>query len=264
MKGPREQYTDDLKKKFGYYATWHPGTPLQLGDIGILSDNVFNRIGNVKKHGIDFEIRKDDTYEDLEYSTKGSVSITAKFAGTAAPQGSTLATVDAGMIIEFGNSNAIYFKAGKTKTNLIENVIQLGQEILRLFEEGKWNKKWVVITELVEAESATVLISNSSNAKIELKAKGNINAPTIDIADAEAEFTATFYKGMDTKIIAEKGLTPLLKVKGIKTRIFSKPHFELKGIHPSDLLTPENAKKEYKDQLIFDYINPKEQPGIMP
>jgi len=259
MKGPQEQYTDDLKKRFGYNSTWLPGVPLLLGDIGVIKDNVFTRLAALEDFEIQFEIREDDTTDDLEYSSQGSVSVAAKLSGSASPQGSTLSNLDAGLIVEFGSVNSILFKANQTRVHLIKNTIALGDKILQLYRDGKWNKHWVVITELVKAESATILISNQKDAKIELKANANLNAKNLDIADAKFEFSATFHKGLDTKIIAQTGLTPLFKVKGIKTRIFMPPVFKERGLVAFDLVTPQTAAYEQKDDIYFGNISTDER-----
>ncbi|KMQ72534.1 hypothetical protein ACM44_00010 [Chryseobacterium koreense CCUG 49689] len=255
MKGPQKQYTDEMKRKFGYMATWLPGVPLKMGDIGVIRDNAFTRIAGLEDFNIGFDIREDETPEDLEYSSKGSVSVTTKLSGTITPPGSSLGNLDAGFIVEFSGANSILFKANKTKTNLIKNTIKLGDEVIKLYKEGKWNKKWVVITELVEAETATILISNTENAKIELKANANITLTKLDIADASLDLGYTHYKGLDTKVIAQSGLTPLFKVKGIHTNIFVPPVFKEKGITAFDFVTPATAADEFKDDLFFDYVS---------
>eukprot|EP01037_Dinobryon_pediforme_P010939 gene10939-11022_t len=42
-----EQYTHELRNKFGYLATWIPTTKLKLGDIGILKKDRFEYRGNL-------------------------------------------------------------------------------------------------------------------------------------------------------------------------------------------------------------------------
>jgi len=66
---------------------------------------------------------------------------------------------------------------------------------------------------LVRAESATILISGSTSSRIELKATANIGADKLDIADASLSLNIAFEKNIGTKIVAEKGLTPLFKVR---------------------------------------------------
>jgi len=254
MKGPQEQYSEEIKSKFGYWATWLPSVPLSLGDIGIVNNGVFTRIASIEDFNLTFEIKENQTEDDLEYSSKGQVSISTKLSGTVSPQGSSLLDADAGFIVEFGNENSIYFKINESRVSLISNSQKLGHQIIDLYKSGKWNKHWAVITEIVKAESSTILISNSMNAKIELKANANINLAKLDIADAKFALGATFTKGLDTKIFSINGLTPLFKTQGIKTRIFLPPNFIDRGIKAFDLLTPDSAKYKFDSDIYFDYI----------
>jgi hypothetical protein len=259
MASAQEQYTDEMKRKFGYYATWNPGVPLKLGDVGVLNGHVFTRFSNLEDLGLEFEIRADETKTPLEHSSRGSVSVTTKLSGTTAPQGSVLTTADAGIIVEFSKENSILFKANNTTSPSIKDTIKLGNQIIKLYKDGRWNKKWVVLTELVKAESATVIISNSSNSKIELKANAQVDARSLDIADAAFSFSTQFSRGLETKIISAEGLTPLFKVMGMKSRIFQPPVFKVKNMSAFDLVTPENAKNEYRDDIFWGYISNDER-----
>jgi hypothetical protein len=170
-----------------------------------------------------------------------------------------LTNLDAGIIVEFSKEHSTLFKANNTTSPSIQDSIKLGDTILKLYKEGKWNKNWVIVTELVEAERATIIISNKSNSKIELKANANIDAPTFDIADAEFKFSTQFSSGLETKIVSAEGLTPLFKVMGMKTRIFLPPIFKTKEVIAFDLVTPETARSEYKDEIYFGYISGDER-----
>lgn len=259
MTSAQKQYTDEMKKKFGYYATWNPGIPLKLGDIGIIKGNVFTKISDLESCGMSFEIREDKTPISLEHNSQGSITFTTKLSGTAAPQGSILASADAGVIVEFSKENSTLFKAKNTTTPSIKDTTKLGDKIIKLYNEGKWNKSWVVITELVEAENATIIISNTSNGKIELKANANIDAPKFDIADAKFDFSTQFSRGLETTIVSTAGLTPLFKVMGMKTRLFLPPVLKSKSMNAFDMITPATAKTEYKDDIYFGYISEDER-----
>jgi hypothetical protein len=251
-----KKYTRELKQQFGYLATWLPGTPISLGDIGVLRNNEFTKISNLSDLGITFEIEPDLAKVDIEHSSKGAVSISTKASGTIAPQGSVLGEIDAGITVAFSKENAILFKANGTTSPNIKDQIKLGKEILKLYKEGKWDKDWAVITEKVDAESATIIISSSKNGKIELKAKGEIGTKNIDIADAELDFELTFSKDLSTKIIAEEALTPLFKASKVKSRLFLPPTFKMNKIHSMDFMTPDKAKQNeeftYFDEAEFE------------
>ena len=236
------KYTRELKQQFGYLATWLPGTPVVLGDVGVLRKNQFTKVSNLSDFGIEFESEPDTTKSDIEHSSRGAVSIAAKASGTVAPQGSTLGEGDAGITVEFTKENAILFKANGTTSPSIKDQISLGKKIIELYKEGKWDKDWAIITEVVDSESATILTSSSSNGKIELKAKGKVEAAKLDIADAELGFELTFSKDLSTKIIADGSLTPLFKASKVKSRLFMPPVFTMTKVHPMDLMTPEKAR----------------------
>ena len=214
-----KQYADEMKNKFGggYHATWAPGVPLAVGDIGEFdNEGIFQKKANLKKLQIPFEIYDDGTISQLDYVSKGSASVITKLSGQTAPEGSTLATADAGIIVNFSKESAVVFSAKDVKYPSIEDQIKLERDIIRLYKAKKWDRDWCIITELAKAEGATIIISNSSNSKIELKANAKIAATKIDIADAAFNFSTQFSKDVNTAIISQEELTPLFKVKKLK------------------------------------------------
>lgn len=226
---PKKQYLEEMNSKFGYFATWIPTKDLKLGDIGVIKGgigkitkgNEFTRESSLEEQGIKFKIRRDTTPGNLEYSSAENVTIKAKVSGNLAPEGSVLSVLteaDAGVLIEFGDKSGVVFKANKVLNPSIENLYTLGKEILERYNNGKWDEDWVVITELAQAESATIIISSEGGGKIELKTTGEIKPNNIDIADANANFQIVYGKNIHTQVIAQKGLTPLFKVHGIKKK----------------------------------------------
>ncbi|HOY31449.1 MAG TPA: hypothetical protein PKW80_06190 [Bacteroidales bacterium] len=249
-----KKYTNELYRQFDYFATWLPGTPLELGDIGLFKNNEFTKISNLKNEGIVFQIKEDTTKTDLEHMTKGEVSVMTKIAGTVPALGSVLANGDAGFSISFSQENAILFKANGTLSPCISDQIKLGKEIIQRYQQGEWDKDWAVITELVTADSATIIISSSQDAKIELKAKADISTAKLDIADASLNLECAFSKDLYTKIVAEQGITPLFKMKKIRSSIFTDPVFKTRMLRPMDLMTPAKAKKS-PELLYFDDVD---------
>ena len=215
MTSVKKQYIKEMKKRYGgYHATWAPGVPLQVGDIGTFdNDGGFSKIANLANLNIPFEICPDEAGDQLDYSSQGSSSVTAKLSGAVAPNGSVLAEGDAGIIVEFSKTNSILFKAKDVTYPSINNQIQLEKDIIELYKNGKWKKEWCVITELAVAESATIIISNSANSRIELKANANLEAATINIADAAFNFSIQSARNLNTTIIAQGGVTPLFIAK---------------------------------------------------
>lgn len=244
MQGPAKQYTKEMRRKFAYIATWNPGTPMTIGSIGVTKDGRFRRVSDLETLGIPYEIIKDNDPADLDYASEGSVTITMKASGSGPVGG--LGTLDAGFSVEFKKSNSTLFKAKETYTDVMRDTHKLGQEILKRYRNGKWEKEWVVVTEVVRATSATILISNSQNGQVDLKATADGNLLR-GLADPALELGIQFSRGMETQIIAEKGLTPLYRGVGIKTHLFGKPDLAGRGMRGLDMVTPTAARNELAD-----------------
>ena len=254
MKGPARQYTREMYRKFRYFATWEPTKHLSLGDIGEMQKNEFIRISNLANFNIPFATCTDPTPGNLEYHSQGGVSITTKLAGTFPPQGSILNQADAGLSVEFAKEKAVMFKANNTRNTSIDDVISLGQTLMQLFKQGKWQRNWVVITELIDARAATILISNNRGSKLELKANANLSAPGIDIADAAFQFSPVVSRGMATTVVAQTGITPLFKVMGIKRKGILGARWGMKRIRTT--LSPAPSPDLYKpDDWAFEPID---------
>ena len=256
--GPQEQYTDEMHDHFGYYATWTPGLKLNLGDIGILNGNAFTRLANIKDKGLTFLVGDGGvTNSNIAYSSSGSVTVSFKASGSASSPGSALTSLDAGIIIDFGKQYSTYFQADGTSNQVIEDTITLGDQIIEKFKNGEWDKHWVVITEVITISSGSIIISNSNNAKIELKANGNVGLAKIDIADPSLDLSVQFARDIHTQIIATDKQTPLFKVMGISKPIFSSPVFKPElALETNDFhaFTPESAKSEHAKIIEFSEV----------
>lgn len=250
-----EQYATEMYKRFGYLATWTPGVPLKLGDFGFIKDKLFTRVDNIGNLGIDFRIREDTTKETQKHSTSGSVSISFKAAGKAPQVGSVSTDTEAGFTIEFKRSKSTVYEALGCVAPSIENQVEVGNEILKRFREGAWNKDWVVITELVETASATVLISNSSNSKIELSVSGKVAPGAVSLADVSAGLQVAFSRDMNTTLISQEGLTPLFKARGIKSDGPVGPFLNSEKISRFNALDFESLNSAVnREDLVFDTV----------
>ncbi|GHT79760.1 hypothetical protein AGMMS50262_23820 [Bacteroidia bacterium] len=255
MRSIAELYTDAMRQKYGMvYAAWKLGNHYELGDYGFLNDNVFERQGNVKQLGFDFEILKDPNPSDENYKSTGvnKNKITA--------DGSTVVAANAnaavGFSIEFSNANTVFYEAMNVRTNKIDDVAKLGAEIKRIYSSGnegengvKWDKKFAVITELDVADSATIILSNTQNAKIELRANANISVAQLNIADPKCGWDRTSETGLESYIIANEGATPLFKLMGLKKRFLGAYIFKGQAFDKNDSKTEQTEVLDFVEVI---------------
>lgn len=262
MKDVRANYTSQLYREFGYFPTWEPDMQLKLGDIGILRNNEFTRISSLSDEKINFRTKTDSTIGDLEYQTPGKVSVITT-VGTrleTEKEGRREREVafregEFGIVVQFKDYNAVFFNGRGIKTLSIENQSQVGNEIIKRYKDGRWNKDFVVITELVTADCATILVSNSNVGRLDLLSKDSIHASRVDLANPKAKFETAFMKDIHTKLICARDLTPLFRIKGIKSHFSITPQLAMRGVTALDLLTPARAAGDMQDYVYFGNIN---------
>lgn len=210
-------YTQEIYDNLKYRPTWLPGTPLSLGTVGLIEDGLFRPVTSLNQLKFNFEETLDTERDAFDYTSKSGVSITFKGAGDTNPKFEAVTKASAGALIEFSRTGAIVLQLRGVANHRIADQPALYKEMLRsivLGDEDQWQRNWVVITEVIQAESATIMISNSANSKLELKASGSV-APT-SLVDVSADFSVAKESSVSTKIISESGLTPLFRGVRVK------------------------------------------------
>jgi hypothetical protein len=216
------QYTREMYEKFGYFATWLPNVRLKLGDVGVVKERAFEPASSLEKLGIAFDTDCDRQPADVDYTSSDAVSIETKVSGAVHDPA---AMADGNISISFSRADAVVFQASGCVASKIADVKSLGDRILALYHRGAWNPDHVVVTDLISAAGATILISNGSNAHIDLALKGQPAADMAALANASANIAVTRAVGIGTRIVAAAGLTPLFKVAGVRRRIFRDDQF---------------------------------------
>ena len=236
------QYAREMNEKFGYFATWLPNVRVKLGDVGVVREHVFEPVSSLEQMGIAFVIDRDRQTADLDYTSSDAVSIETKVSGAVHDPAATTASADGNISISFSRADAVVFQALGCLTSKIADVKSLGDQILSLYHNEKWDPDHVVVTDLITAAGATILISNGQNAHIDLALKGQAAPAMAKLADANANLTVTRAVGIGTRIVAAAGLTPLFKVAGVRRRFFRDDQFARREANDAQLV-----ELSYKD-----------------
>jgi hypothetical protein len=195
-------------------ANWDPAQPVALGDFGLLSGEVFQRLGNLSALNVDIgKSIDDDLNQQKIFSSARDMSVS--FTGAATVAGNPAATVKASVNISFGSSDSAFFNAADCSYSMIADKAALGTTIMALSDAGKWTREWVVVTDLVKAKATTIVISSAAHASIVLEATGN--SPQVDLADANIGLTVKNATNVGYQIIAQHGLTPLIGLSKVQS-----------------------------------------------
>ncbi len=213
-------YAKEVRDNTSYLPTWLPIVRVAPGDVGRITDFQFTPLGNLGHFGVPFHLEEGGAPSDIEYYSAGSVSIALKLAGEAPVPGSVLTQAEAGLRVTFGRENAVAFRCSGCTSARIPDQLSLGKQVLALHERGEWPEDLVVVTEVISAGAATVLISSAVNASVDLRAGGRIGSGPVNLAAGDAGFQVVRASNMGMQVVAETGLTPLIRTSGVRARLF--------------------------------------------
>ncbi|MEE4000334.1 hypothetical protein V1T75_08285 [Tenacibaculum sp. FZY0031] len=257
--GVLNKYTREIHRELGYFAGWIPGTEIELGDVGYVKGKLFIRKSNLKQLGIDFEMRKDEDPVNLSHASKGEVEITLKGSGVSPITGSTLTTLEAGFCVKMEKENSILLQANNVFNHSIEDQLGLGQEIMRRYRSSnpseRWDKDLVVVTEIAQADTCTILISKSKNNTVDITAKGELSASELDIAKADLGLSIKNSKNLETQILGKEGIVPMFRLSKVKTKLFKKvfDNYKVKSATPF-YKSQEQLNNDIESYTVFEEI----------
>jgi hypothetical protein len=216
-------YASKIYSGLNYRPTWLPVAPLKLGDVGVLHDGVFSYRTTLSQLGIEFSVRHDDSIGDsVDFKSESDIDISVKASGQVNPSFTAITDAEAGARVEFRSSRGVVMQLRGVSVNTIADEATLERDMLAAAisedETKQWQRDWVVITEVVEAEAGTILISGDAGSTIELKASGTV-APA-NLADLNAKFKVVAESKVQNDWIAKKGITPLYRALRVKASFF--------------------------------------------
>jgi hypothetical protein len=255
MTTPAELYINGIKKKLrNYYAAWLPSEKLQLGDVGVLNGNVFSRTSTLASLGISFVTRPDPNSTPLDYVSESGVSIFLKGAGEVSTQLPNIPEAKAGIGVEFSKQGAFVFKAPDSHQPVIEDIRKLEQDVVRAYQSGNWRTNWAIVVRLVETPTATIMVSNSSQSKVEFAVEGAATAGPIDFGNVSLDFGLRVEKGDVFKVVGGQNLTPIFQLAQLKTRWFKDPTFSIRAFHAGSAMDEITPALTQRDQSVADAL----------
>lgn len=245
-------YTKEIKKQFKkLHANWEPGENIELGDFGVMIGGLFNKTifvkkGNLsKKFKIKFKVTKDPYVDHKYFASQKGVSVKFNAKGSINPSG--VINAKANVNVEFSKENSVFFSAAECKTISIEDKLALGEDIFKLHKQGKWKKKYVVVTDLVKSGKTVIAISSSSNSEFSISA----NSPTleqINLADASAGLDIVSKKNIGYSVDGAKGLSLLFGLAKLQSKFLGL------GVDPKMKVRVLNQAVEHGIKGISDSI----------
>jgi len=212
-------YTRTLFSELGYRATWLPGAAVALGQVGVLDAGSLTHETSLPALGIEMPVTEQGLPEgSLDVTSNEGVSVLFKAAGAIDERFRAVGTAEAGALVQFSRENAVVVELKGVRSHRFVELravkAALLDAVVAADDQARWERDWMVVTEVVVAETATVLVSSSSSARVELRATGSVTPQ--GLADAELRSIPAYRHDVGTLVVAERGLTPLYKALRVR------------------------------------------------
>lgn len=230
------KYVELVKAATGFLGAYPLVVPVNVGDyfemgkegVMVHLGNVFHWPGWKERVPVDSEViaGSETHFSQCNREIGGDIGVgVSSFAGVGA---------NGTVSLSFESESGFVLAYEAAIRHRVRNVPDVQREIVRLAQAGWWQEEWVLVTEVIAAESATLAVSTSSGSKLSLYA--NVDLPdglqAIQLANPKLGWTASGWKGSGYSSICKPG-TPLyhcIKVKnhwlqGLKSEVLGSEEF---------------------------------------
>lgn len=149
---------------------------------------------------------------DAQYDFTSKAGVKADFKSHATVGG---VNVNARLGVIFSREDLVFFNAAGCTLDSVEDQDALGRAILDLYSRQEWDADHAVVTSLMSSKATTIFVSSSATSSFALGARSP-RVERIDLSDASIELQLAGYTDVGLKVVAEKGLNPLLGLSKIR------------------------------------------------
>jgi len=173
--GSFDDFWGAFEERFSRAPVWLPGTPMALGDIGVIDRRGYLHIARLSDFGISFEEEEEEEPDQVEseYSVTSASARTEDFDARAAgpDRSGALSSAEVGMRVSFWAAGEFVVRAMRVQGSRIRNVLSVEEQIRRMHAENPfWHREWVYVQEVVSAEPCIVIVSAASGAHATVRA----------------------------------------------------------------------------------------------
>lgn len=209
-----QTYANAISEQLDFLPTWPVDSDVQLGDVGILEGRVFRRTDTLERLGLGgFQVRSGRGKTNIDFAVEDGVEISVE-GGVD----SIVPEIGGAVEVKFDREGAVFLRVGDHQIREIESTDALGREIMQRFKRGEWDRSRVVVTEVVSASAATVLVSGEGGASALFKLQAGLPVQAA-LASGKLSTLQRISGHFVVKVIAEE-VSPLLRTRGVKRKGF--------------------------------------------
>lgn len=244
--GSAKSYVRSVWDQTRYVAAWIPLSKVELGEIYKVHKGVPQRVGTLADWDVEWTVAPESEKRgSWTAKSERGVDISTKFEGKT-PDGvvlKNLAVADAGVIVKFTDKDSYVVSLSEVTIQQMENTRALGPQLRKRFFDlfDGWDAAWLVVSEVLRANSGTFLMSSSGSSQVELKANASVAPGGVTIADLASGFTRVGDSSGSDDFVGEGQISPMFKAVKLKIAGIGPAGARAPGVDPRQMPVDERT-----------------------
>jgi hypothetical protein len=138
--------------------------------------------------------------------------------------------------LHFESEGGFVLAYAAAKQLKFEHVPQAQRMVLDAVRNGWWQRSWILVTEVIESTSATVIVALESSSRIDLQANAELPdlLDAIAVANPALGWASTGWEGSGFASICKPG-TPLYRCARVRNSFWKGAQVELQNLEEIDI-----------------------------
>lgn len=196
-----DQHWNELGEKFGRRPVWLPGTPMHLGDIGILRTRGWEKVSDLQSVGINFLREPVGAKTAYSYSSSRGVEVTVRSGVDADAPMKGVAKGNAALGIKFSRAAAFVLMADDAEVERIASLEVVDRAVLAAFQSNAWRPEWIYISEVVMGAPSLTVISATADGEAVVDLAGGLRPGATELGRVGAKVGFGYKKDLAASFV---------------------------------------------------------------
>lgn len=190
-----------IRRHLRRQAAWLPVlSSFGVGDYGFYEAGVFRQIGNIRDLGIDFDTAAGGTIS-LDFQTRRDSEVSFFVEGRGQVPQLPDSDIEARIEFAFARRGSFLLKAPTVHSSTMKDIAGVAGKIGAL-PRGAWRYRYKLVTEVLVAERATMVGTQTRNTTVTISGKANA-LRRFDLGDVAAELTVKANRSLGLNIVGD-------------------------------------------------------------
>ncbi|HET8684922.1 MAG TPA: hypothetical protein VFM54_24080 [Micromonosporaceae bacterium] len=229
MRSVPHSYWHEFRGAFARLPVWLPGTPLRLGDIGLLSADGWAPVSTLAKEGIGYRVGPQGASVDYDYRSVDGTEVSTVVSAQGDPLPAPVVTAGATLHYRFSRQGAFVVRARDVRARQIVDLAAVTEQVLAAYQAGGWSRDWTVVTEVGVAGPVFILVSGRAGAEATVELAATAAAGPVTALGVSTAVRVLSERGLAASFVSRQPATLMWSGRYVRDPRIGRTRFQTRG-----------------------------------